>query len=1257
MTRVVRPHSWRSGTAVWSQSSKIHPAATPQTKPGSLSARCWTAGLLACFCILFFLPRSARAQEFRATISGSVTDTSGAVVPGAAVTARETSTGTVSRTTANAAGQYVIPFLAPGTYTLTVEAKGFRRTVHPGILLQSQDHPIINVALKPGEVSQTVTVTATTPLLDMANASVSSVISTRSVADLPLNGRTPTTLAELAPGVITTAAPQLIHPFDNNAGNQWSISGTPNQVSEVLLDGAPDLTELGALAYAPTEDSVKEVSIRPFDTDASFGHTIGGVINQVTKSGTNDLHGTLYWFNQIPNLDGNLWFNGLQNPVPKLPVTHYNQYGLTVGGPIWIPHLYNGRNKLFFFFAWEGLKDSQPVETTVTVPTAAEKAGNFAQTLAASSSNQLYDPYTATTSGSNVNRSAIPGNDLTTLGVPFDPVALKYLALFPSPNTTGQPDGEDNYISNAPSADTYNNEFGRLDYNLSSRDHVFFDFRHNIRAQTKEDYFGNGATGTILDRENFGSTLDNVFTLNPTTFFDTRLNWVYFDEVHTSPSVKYTPTDMGFPSYLQANSTLPQLPYINFGTGGSCGSETSYQCLGNSSAALDPTTSYQLFMDMVKVIGRHTLKIGFDGRRYLMSIQNFGASSGSFEFNSSWINSGTSGGVDNIFGGDLAAFLLGLPSNGTSSSSTGSQYDINARGDYHQYYVGTFVQDDWRVSDHLTINAGLRFDIDTPFTEKLGRTVNGFSPSATVNYVTPPTFSGASETDSNGVTYTVASINTNGGLTFPSPGDGAVYKTNSGFLSPRFGFSYGIGDRTDVRGGFGIFVMPETLATLAATGSYSSNALSNQEGFSQTTPFDATNNNYQSPENTLSQPYPGGFLPPVGSAMGASTFLGSSISFLAPVQHDSYSERWDLGVQRQLATNTMLEALYVGNHAVHLPIATQNLDAIERQYMANTPWLDPAMETAYKESVTNPFEGTFPAVDGIQNTASTNTSSSIGLSGLMVPYPQFSSVNIENQTRGQSWFDSGILYLQHRMSEGLTLTANYSYSKLIEQDTFLNDEDPAPTRRISPFDHTHHFTVGGTYSLPFGKGQRYSFGGGRVADELLGGWVLNGIYQFQSGAPVEFSSDVPLQPGITLRQIHISPRDTSQNQATGALSPLTTFVTAKDTSTSDCPAGAACNGASYYPGQYYDHYRTLPQTMSWVRADGYNNLDASILKNFNFTEGRYLQLRFETFNTLNHPIFNPPNVSSPTSSTFGLITATTSNSLPRQVQLGARIVF
>lgn len=1268
--KLVRPLERQKNQTVNPESTGIRSVLRPWK-----ASRRFSSGLAFLCALVFFLAAtSGHAQEFRGTISGAVTDTSGAVVPGATIVAREEQTGAVSHTVSDAAGQYAIPFLLPGTYDITATANGFEEFHRTGVTLESQGHLVVDLQLKVGSATVSVTVTGAPPQLNVANGSVGTVITTDSVANMPLNGRTPTTLAELAPGVITTAAPQMIHPFDNNAGNSWSMGGTPNQVSEVLLDGAPDLTLLGALAYAPSQDTVAEVSVRPFDTDASFGHTIGGVINQTTKSGTNQLHGTLYEFGQISGIDANTWFNDYKGT--PLPVFHFNQYGLTVGGPVMIPKLYDGRNKLFFFFAWEGLKDSTPATTVMTVPTSAEKGGDFTQTLASGCStgnytigadgvavcsggsdngkddpNQLFNPFTATQSGKNVNRQPIVGNQLSTIGQALNPIALNYLKLFPDPNTTVGvgPDGEDNYVSNAPSTDTYDNEFGRLDYNISDRDHFFFDISHNDRYQLKNDYFGNGSTGTTLTRENYRSMADNVFTLNATTFFDTRFSWIKFNEVHGTPGQKYSPSGMGFPDSMNSSSYLLQLPYINFSTGGSCGSFTSYTCFGDTGSAIDPTTSYQAFVDMVKILGKHTLKVGFDGRRYLMSITNYGDSSGSFTFNSSWDDSGTTGAAQ-TFGGDLAAFEMGLPSSG--------EYDLNARGDYHQYYIGTFIQDDWRVNNRLTLNLGLRFDIDTPFREKLGRTVNGFDPTALVNYAKAVSFNPITTTAVDGVTYTVNSINTNGGLTYPAASDGAVYKNNSGFLSPRFGFSFQMDSKTVARGGFGIFVQPENLATLAATGTYSSSALSNQEGFSAATSYVATNNNYLTPATTLNNPFPSGFTAPYGSSLGASTFLGQAISFLAPYEHDPYSERWNLGVQRALSNNLMVEVMYVGNHGLHLPVASQNLNAVEKQYMNTNPWRSNVMNSAYGQTFTNPFKGAL----GATNTTSLNSASTEQFNYFIRPFPQFgtSAVTEENQTIGQSWFNSGIVHVEKRMSNGLMLTGNYMFSKLIEQDTFLNDEDTMPTRRISPFDHVHHFTVGGIYELPFGAKKRFNFGGSRLMNEIFGGYSLNAIYQFQTGAPIEFSADIPLQPGVNIRQINNQTRNTSPNPGSNggprpALS-VQDFVTGN---TTKCSGSASdCDGSTFFNGQYTSyHYRTLPQTMSWVRQDGYNNLDASILKNFQFTEHSYFQLRFETFNTLNHAVFSAPSVSSATSSSFGAITSTISNSLPRQIQIGGRIVF
>jgi len=1232
---------------------------------------------------------AARAQEFRGTISGSVTDSAGAIVSGAKITVAETQTGTQNHTVSDKAGQYVVPFLLPGDYTITVSAPGFEKTIHSGITLQSQEHPIVNLTLPIGVASDTVTVTSAPPLIDEANASIGQVISTESVADLPLNGRTPTTLTELSAGVISTAPPQLVHPFDNNAGNSWSIGGTPNQVSEVLLDGSPDLTLLGALAYAPTQDTVQEVSIRPFDTDASTGHTIGGVVNQITKSGTNRLHGTVYEFNQIPNLDGNLYINS-QTVNPKtgvaplpLAVTHYNQWGLTVGGPIFAPKVFNGKDKLFFFFAYEGVKDSQPTPITTTVPTGTgvagsatatgERGGDFSALLTpgcvtaanptgayttvnnvatctggTADTNQLYNPFTATGTSSSWTRSPILNNNLNSVGQAYNSIALAYMNLFPVANTTGSTTGANNYNSNAPSIDKYNNEFGRLDYNASARDHIYFDIRHNKRTQTKNDYFGNGITGTTLLRENFGTTVDNVFTLNSTTIVDTRVNWTFFNESHGTQGQQYNPTTLGFGSNIAGSSNEVMLPYINF-SGGSCTSGTSsgasFQCLGDTASAIDPTTSYQVFVDIVKIIGAHSLKFGFDGRQYRLSVQNLGAASGSYTIADNFVES-KSGGNAQAFGGDLASFMFGLPTSGS--------YDLNARSDYHQYYTGSFIQDDWRVNQHLTVNLGLRFDIDTPFREKSGHTVNGFDPTATNTATAPALAAFTPQTVSSGTqTATISSINANGGLTFPSSNNGAVYQTNKGFLSPRVGFSYSQNNKLVYRGGIGFFVQPETLASLASTGTYSSNALTNSEGFSATTSYLSTTNNYLTSANTLSTAFSTGFAQPTGSSLGASTFLGQAIPFLAPKQHDAYSERWNFGVQYSLTNSTLLEALYVGNHSLHLPIAQQNLNAIEKQYLTTNPYYNASLKAAYAVTVTNPFAGLLPNA-----TASNTNSAKTPFSNLIVPYPQFGTQNVyeQNQTIGQSYFNSGILHFEQRSKHGLTLTANYSFSKMTEADTFLNDEDTTPTHRISPFDHTHHFTVGGTYNLPFGKGKMFAFGGSKLWDEIVGGFVLNGVYQYQSGQPIVFGSDLALLPGVNIRQISNQPRHFTTSSINSPSLSTNLFATGSSAPTTAVD-GTTYTGDTY--GVLYDHYRTLPQTMSWVRQDGFNNMDLSVLKNFNFTKGAFLQLRLETFNTLNHPVFAAPGVatSNITNKTFGDTTAVISNSLPRQVQLGARIVF
>ncbi len=1198
--------------------------------------------ILGCALIvaLILAPSSTYAQEFRATVSGTVSDSTGAVVPNTAVTVTELNTGSVSKTTSDNAGQYVVPFLAPGTYRIEAQAEGFQKVLRNRITLTAGDHPIVNLTLALGNTSQTVTVTSDAPLIDQSNASVGQIITTKQIEDLPLNGRTPMMLTELSIGVIATGQPSQVHPFDNNAANAWSIGGTPSQTSEILLDGNPDTTWSGALAYSPTQDAVQEVSVSVFNTDASFGHTIGGVMNQITKSGTNRLHGSVYEFGQVSALDANNTFNdakGIRNPV-----THYNQYGLSVGGPVFIPKVFDGRDKVFFFFAWEGLKDSQPATVFNTVPTTAERAGDFSALLplgcpsgykggnsavcANGSANpyQLYNPFTAAAGAKGViARTPIPNNVITSVSA-LNPVALSYLQFYPQSNTAGQADGFQNYVSNAPSIDNYDNEFGRIDWNASARNHIFGDFRHNNRIQTKGVYFPNSATGTTLLRENFGATIDEVFTLNPTTVIDVRPGWTYFDEVHGTPAQAYSPATVGLPSNISSNSIYSQLPFIGFS--GSCGSQGSFQCLGDTGSSKDPSTEYQLFADVVKVLGRHTLKVGTDLRQYRLDVVNYGDSSGSFTFGSTFVQQNSTGSAP-TFGGDFASFLLGLPSSG--------QFDQMARASYHTWYTAGFVQDDWRVSNQLTLNLGIRFDHDTPYEEKLGRTVSGFNPTA----VLPITGAAQTAYAAHPVAgQPASSFSPVGGLTYPGTSNGSPYQTASHLFSPRFGFSYSPASlpNTVIRGGFGMFVTPDTVANLASTGTYSSNAITNQQGFSSTTSYIASTNGNLTPANTLSNPFPTGFVAPSGSSLGASTNLGQTISFLAPVEKDPYSLRWNLGIQHSFGSKLLAEVAYIANHAVNLPVATTQLNPVPAQFLSTSPGRDQTLISALSANTTNPFLNLIPGT-------SLGTSSTTSVAQLLSAHPQFptssqgfsSGVIEQNNTIGHSYFESFDARIEKRLDHGLSIIANYGFSKLIEADTYLNDTDIYLNRRISPFDHTHHFVVASTYDLPFGKGRTFNTNS-RLLDLVLGGFRVNGIYTYQTGAPIFFSADIPLLPGNSTSNISINNRKT-----VGPALNTSVFQT----------ANASTNGG----GQFQYHIRTLPQTFASVRQDGINNLDASILKDFHFTESTFFQLRFETFNTVNHPTYAAPAVSSATSSSFGVITA--QGNTPRQVQIGGRLVF
>ncbi len=1146
--------------------------------------------------VILCLPAMLAAQEFRGTISGSVVDPQNAFVPNVKIIATEIRTGTKSQTVSDTSGRYTIPFLAPGTYEITAETGGFKRFVQNGLSLEIGAHPVLDIHLQVGDTSQSVSVTADAPLLQTETASVAEPITTRQVEDFPLNGRTPYMLAQLAFGVVATpsgtGARGYTRPWDSSGPAAFSVAGSATGQNELLVDGAPNNTWNLNVSYNPPVDAVQEVQTQVFQSDAGYGHSGGGTANQITKSGTNGFHGSLYEFNQVTALQANAFF---VNKAGQPRATNiYNQYGVTAGGPVVVPKVFDGRNKVFWFFALERLKCPNLGPVITTVPTAAERKGDFSALRALGSQYQIYDPLTGATSGSQITRQIFPDNLIP--ATRLNPIAQNYMQFYPAPNIPGRADGLNNYSANPAGKNNFHNQFGRLDFNLGNRQKLFWDIRTTEFSQTDSFYFDNIAVGDVLNRTNWGTSLDDVYTFGPTLVSDVRLNWTRFVEEYVNPANGFNPTNLGYPAYVASTAEVLQMPSVSF-------SGSTYQNLGmRTTWSRIPTDSFQIFGDLVKVHGQHTLKFGVDLREYRMSRFAPGNATGTFNFSTSWTNGPFSNSASAPLGQEFAAFDLGLPSSGS--------YDLNTYAQTRTRYIGLFIQDDWHVRSNLTINLGIRYEHETPTNEKYGRTIDGFDTTTP----SPIAQAAAAAYARNPIPQVpVGQFKVLGGLMFASPQNPAAYQTESHIFSPRFGFAWtptALHGKTVIRGGVGVFVYP--------IGVHGGVAL-NQQGFSQTTQMVVTNNNYLSPASTLSDPFPNGIQQPAISALGLGTFLGQNISFFNPNVRNPYSVRWNFGIQRLLPGNMALEVAYIGNHGVHLPIASTSLNAIPQPYLA-TGWVrNQTVINTLSSTVTNPFAGLLPGSSSLNG-------SSVALSQLLLPFPQFPNGGITEQynAAGSSYYESLNVGLRKRLSHGLSVTSNFIWNSYIDRTSYLNAFDAAPVKQVAASSRPLRFVLAATYQLPIGQGKLLDTGSG-WRNALLGGWVINGIYIWQIGAPLSWGNVIYYGGDL-----HLDPR-----QVNGPAFDLTRFNTVS-------------------AQQLANNVRTFSTYFNNLRADGVNSLDASLLKEFHFTERRHLQIRFEAFNAPNRPAFAAPNLT-PTSSSFGLITGTTIN--PRTIQMGGRLVW
>ena len=1157
------------------------------------------------------------AQETRSTITGHVADSTGAIIPNAQITIKNEATGSITNTKSNNAGDFNVPFLQPGPYTVTVAMAGFATYTHTHLQLTTEATVRENVALANGNVEQVVTVVGNTTMVDTADANTGQTLTAEEVMDLPSNGRSPLGFARFEFGVVAKGkhAASQTRPFDNSTADDFSLGGGPSASNELLLNGVPNMQDSSRTAgFSPQLDSVEAVRVDEFSANADLGDTNGGTVNITTKPGTNSFHGSAseYYSGSRP-FQAKTYFTPAGTTAPS---THSNQFGGHIGGPIVVPMLFNGRDRMFFSYAFEGFIGNSPASVITSVPTQAERNGDFSALLTNTSNGQLYNPYSGVYSSSTklVTRTAIAGNNLANAGLKIDPIAQAYLKLIPLPNYNGastKADGENNYFVNDPSTDNYKSHEGRLDLDISHSNRFSFEAHESKYDKTQSDIFRNALSGTATRVVLWGGFVEDVENLNPTTTFDVRLGFSRSENTNQPKSTGIDPTTLGFPSYLSANSSVIAIPYLSFTDSANIPSLSGQP---GSQAFFD---TIQLFASFNKTIGHHNIKLGPDLRYYKNSTFSGSNANGGFTFKQA--NGGpitaTSSAAGPGFGGALALFELGLPTSGTLA--------VNPQLQYNSDYFAGFAQDDWKIRPNFSVSLGVRLEAETSINESQNRALVGFNPTATnaatakaqANYAASPS-----------PYLAAANFQPTGGLIYASSSQRSGYQTPSLYVSPRIGFAWSPDfshGTLSIRGGYGVYVNP-----------YNDYNAPQSYGFSASTAYlgNSTNQTNQVPVSTLSDPFNSSINPiqlPYGSYLGVNTNLGSGAIFFAPL-HVPYTEKASLDVQKQFGHSWLVELSGFSSHSVHLS-SSLNVSAIPLlPLLSHTKGPNAALTTALNAPVTNPFKGLFPAAvtpNGITipNGTSLNTASTISTAALLQAYPQYSSVTEQLVPNQNANFNAIIAKLTKRMSYGLQFDLNYEFSRQLGAQSTLNQgQQPAYGETSSDF--PQHLTLTLIYQLPFGRG-RHFLNQSRWLDEAIGGWEITSIYQALSGTPIQWGN-VNYTGNFTNFNNH--PHDASGDAS---------FNTAGfDTAPAD------------QPNSY--NYRTFPQYL--LRSDGNNNWDFSVLKNFNISEHIIVQPRVDAFNALNHPQFQSANVN-PTSSSFGVVNSQLNS--PRGLQGGIHVLF
>jgi len=1234
------------------------------------TARNWAWSALVVICLFGCVPISAWAQVTSGSLTGVVSDQTGAVVPAAKVVLTDTNKGYDYPATTDAVGRFVITNLLPSIYKITVDAHGFQTFIQGNIAVDVGARVSVDVRLALGTTAQAIEVVGAAPILSTQDAVTGQEVDRAMINDLPLVGRAVFDLAFMAPGVIQAPGATF---GPSNGGNNFSSNGGRNAVTEVLIDGVAATsyepnTAINTLLYTPSVDAVQEFKIMQNNYTAEEGFTGNTYINMVLRSGTNAYHGSVYEFLRNDKLDANNWFSNQAGG--KIPPLRRNQYGLTFGGPI-------KKDKTFFFVDWDATREHSGQTHNAGVPSAAEKEGDFTEIctapdmgsgkfdsngLCSNGDHQLWDPYSGTYEAGTgrVLHTPIPFNNLALYTSPglnpanpaklpaayqlalvagnlIDPVSSKMIQYYPAPNV-GTP--------GTASYDRYNN-WTASGINLNTNDQ--FDVRIDQRFTEKTAFNARGsyAQGMYHGMNCFGNALDPCtqgpgvggarsvalslnHTFSPNTLFNVSLGFTRGLSDTKGIAQDYPSFDpiktLGLPAYMIDSGTVGSpVVYVYGGY-----AQASGEALGAQAWSVykNGNQVYHLLATLTHVKGRHEIKTGGEWRENQMNWYQVGPTDGLTVFDQYSTSQ-----YPYWSGGDaMASFLTG-----TASPNQWGEYEIASKFSTQNYRWGGFIQDNWRATDKLTVNAGLRYDLEIPRTERYNRgswldpTQSLSIHPAAVDAATWPSKLGAIPD----VTHPV------GGLVFLSKNQRHPVDSYYKDIGPRLSLAYRLDNSTVLRTGYGLFYNPTQWGTTGA-------GPVGNEGFESITNWNTTmNGDGVTPWSRQSDPFPGGPLLPTGPSLGNLTNLGIGITEgERNANIPPYTQTWSFGIQRQISGNWLLDVNYVGTKGTHLYYHSAGGMQHFGTWIENEA-TDADLRTALGTYVPNPYYGI------ITTPGSGMTGPKITADHLMLPFPQFSGVSQPNPPWANSIYNAYQLKVEKRMSNGLAMLVTYTISKSIDDASvststewlggFGQLRDPNNLkleRALSEWDIPQVFQFVYLYTLPVGKGRKWGSTWNPYVNAILGGWQTNGIWRFDNGQPIHVGLNGGTSP------------DTYGGQLPNQTGPL--IVNPKSKWFTD-GYFANASTALWVPAKWT--VGNAPRMEPNCRYPGTRTAALSLFKEVSLNkmrEGSKLEFRVESFNALNHPQFG--NIAS-TFNAGGFGNVQSQVNSPREVQMALKIYF